>query len=156
MLAQLDYQCPQCGSWYIRGDVCNICGTIVTKIQKVMKVLSIQQPWAWAICNAGKDIENRNWPTNFRGKFLVHTGKKIDIDGYHFIRSNFNIEPPHRKIIERGGIVGEAEIVNCAKAHESKWFFGPFGFVLRNQKPLPFVPLKGQLGFFNYTVLEAY
>lgn len=26
--------------------------------------LSIRQPWAWAIVYAGKDIENRTWPTN--------------------------------------------------------------------------------------------
>jgi hypothetical protein len=26
---------------------------------------------------------------------------------------------------------------------------GPNGFVLRDQKPLPFIPLKGQLGFFE-------
>ena len=32
-----------------------------------MKALSIRQPWAWAIINAGKDIENRQWPTKFRG-----------------------------------------------------------------------------------------
>lgn len=152
MPEQLDYQCPQCGSWYIRGDVCNICGTIRTKIQKVMKVLSIQQPWAWAICNAGKDIENRNWPTNFRGEFLIHAGKKYDPDGYEFLRE-FDIIPPSYEI-HFGGIVGKATLVNCVTKHNSKWFFGPYGFVLANRKPLDFIPLKGQLGFFEYKKLS--
>ncbi len=26
-----------------------------------MKALSIRQPWAWAICHAGKRVENREW-----------------------------------------------------------------------------------------------
>jgi ASCH domain len=37
-----------------------------------MKALSIQQPWAWAIIYAGKNIENRTWNTHFRGTFAVH------------------------------------------------------------------------------------
>ena len=37
--------------------------------------LSIRQPWAWLIVNGYKDIENRNWKTNFRGKILVHAAK---------------------------------------------------------------------------------
>ena len=31
-----------------------------------MKALSVKQPWAWAIFH-GKDVENRDWPTNVRG-----------------------------------------------------------------------------------------
>lgn len=33
----------------------------------MLPAISIRQPWAWLILNAGKDIENRDWPTNFRG-----------------------------------------------------------------------------------------
>jgi hypothetical protein len=40
-----------------------------------MKALSIRQPWAWLILNAGKDIENRDWLTRFRGPFLIHASK---------------------------------------------------------------------------------
>ncbi len=45
-----------------------------------MKALSIMQPWAWLIVNGHKDIENRNWPTRFRGPVYIHAGKKIDGD----------------------------------------------------------------------------
>lgn len=44
--------------------------------------LSIRQPWAWAILHAGKDIENRDWATRFRGPFLVHAGKGCTRDEY--------------------------------------------------------------------------
>ena len=48
----------------------------------------------------------------------------------------------------RGGIVAVAEIIDCVEPHTSPWFVGRYGFVLRNACPLPFMPLKGQLGFF--------
>ena len=34
--------------------------------------LSIRQPWAWLIAHGWKNIENRTWPTGYRGRFLIH------------------------------------------------------------------------------------
>lgn len=118
-----------------------------------MKILSIQQPWAWAIVYAGKDIENRSWSTNFRGKFLIHTGKKFDREGYEWIKEEFpDINIPGPKDFLLGGVIGSAEIVGCVQKHNSRWFFGPFGFVLRNPVQETFIPLKGQLGFFDSVI----
>jgi hypothetical protein len=115
-----------------------------------MKALSIQQPWAWLIVNGYKDIENRTWGTRFRGTVLVHAGKKIDREGYQYIRLYFpDIPVPPIEQLEVGGIVGQCDIVDCVSRNESKWFFGPYGFVIQNAKPLPFRPLPGKLGFFD-------
>jgi hypothetical protein len=113
-----------------------------------MKALSIKQPWAWAICNAGKDIENRNWHTHYRGSVLIHAGKTVDNYGYEFLKSK-GITPPDRNEILKGGIVGHAEIIDCVISSPSPWFFGKYGFVLINQKPIEFIPYKGKLNFFN-------
>lgn len=43
-----------------------------------MKVLSIRQPWASLIVWNFKDIENRNWKTNYRGPLLIHASSKFD------------------------------------------------------------------------------
>lgn len=51
--------------------------------------------------------------------------------------------------LQRGGIVGEAEIVDCVTKSNSPWFCGEFGFVLQGAKALPFTPCKGALGFFS-------
>jgi hypothetical protein len=48
--------------------------------------------------------------------------------------------------METGGVVGIAEIVDCVTDHRSRWFEGPYGFVLRNRRPLPFVKWTGSLG----------
>lgn len=57
--------------------------------------------------------------------------------------------PAWRKI-ERGGFIGTAEIVDCVSRSDSPWFFGPYGFVLRNAEPIPFHPCRGALGFWRY------
>jgi hypothetical protein len=40
-----------------------------------MLALSIKQPWSWLIVFGHKDIENRSWPTRYRGRFLIHAGR---------------------------------------------------------------------------------
>ena len=47
-----------------------------------MKALSIRQPWAWLILNAGKDIENRSWYTSVRGRVLIHASKGMTLAEY--------------------------------------------------------------------------
>jgi hypothetical protein len=116
-----------------------------------MKALSIRQPWAWLIANGYKDIENRRWLTKFRGKFLIHTGKKFDFEGYEWVVSEMGLPMPRPSEFKRGGIVGVAEIIDCVREHKSPWFSGPYGFVMKNAKPLPFKPLPGKLRFFEAT-----
>lgn len=124
----------------------------------MLPAISIRQPWAWLILNAGKDIENRDWPTNFRGRVLIHASKTctkreyeeaLDFMADRLILQGLYKNIPSIKGMDRGGIVGSVEIVDCVTASESPWFMGQHGFVLRNPRPLPFVPFKGMLGFFN-------
>ena len=119
------------------------------------KVLSIRQPWAWLIATGLKDIENRTWETNFRGTFLIHAGKSFDYEGYEWVISEMGVAFPAPSQFELGGIVGEAEIVDCVTSFDSPWFLGPYGFVLRNARPRTFTPLSGKLGFFDLEDLEA-
>jgi len=119
-----------------------------------MMALSIRQPWTSLIFKAGKDIENRCWPTRYRGRMLIHAAKGCtrdelkgaldfaeDVSG---VRYSVDL-----KTIPRGGIVGSVEVVGCVRASTSPWFVGEYGFVLRDPQVLPFRPWKGQLGFFD-------
>ena len=38
---------------------------------KTIKILSVRQPWAWLICSRIKDVENRTWKTNYRGRLSI-------------------------------------------------------------------------------------
>ena len=127
-----------------------------------MKALSIMQPWAWLIVNGHKAIENRTWRCHYRGPILIHAGKKVDSDAHDDLTNRIHPVTGERQgfpeapigFFERGGIVGEAEIVDCIERSDDPWFVGPFGIVLRNARPLPFRPCKGMLGFFTPTFEE--
>jgi hypothetical protein len=123
-----------------------------------MKAISIRQPWAWLIVNGYKDVENRTWPTNFRGRILIHAGKGMTRDEYEDAQEtalDAGIADgvlPAFKQLERGGIVGVATIANCIHPNKrtSPWHMGSqFGFHMVNAQPLPFVPCCGQLGIFD-------
>jgi hypothetical protein len=117
-----------------------------------MKALSIRQPWAWLIANGHKDIENRCWKTYLRGRFLIHASKGMTRDDYataSVMAEEQGIELPSFGDLERGGIIGEATITDCVTQDASPWFFGEYGFVIKDARPLPFAPCKGALGFFT-------
>lgn len=42
-----------------------------------MRILTVRQPWAWAIIHAGKDVENRsrNIAGDYRGPVAIHAAK---------------------------------------------------------------------------------
>ncbi|WP_312903576.1 ASCH domain-containing protein [Stutzerimonas nitrititolerans] len=117
-----------------------------------MKALSIRQPWAWLIVNGYKDIENRSWATRYRGPVLIHAAKGMTRaeyeDGQELAR-HLGITLPAFNELERGGIVGQAEITDCVSDSSSPWFFGKFGFVLANASPCAFQSCVGRLGFFK-------
>jgi hypothetical protein len=133
--------------------------------------LSILQPYAWLITRpdltdlheraaaeaAGliKDIENRGWPTRFRGRILIHAGKTYSKRTHaeyvaDFEDDDIGITLPPFEQMQRGGIVGAATITDCVQEHPSRWkVLGTWGFVLKDQRACPFVPYRGQLGIFR-------
>lgn len=122
----------------------------------VWPVLSIQQPWAWLILFGGKDVENRSWPTKYRGKFYIHASRKFDHESYDDIidLKSIYLSPemsfPKPPQFPRGGIVGIVELVDCIRKAESKWAdSNSWNFILKNAQEIDFCPLRGELGFFN-------
>ncbi len=129
-----------------------------------MKALSIRQPWAWLITRGFKEIENRGWPTKFRGRIYVHAGMTMDVNvpGL-FITENWILvllTPEQREEyliapMDRGALIGEVDIVDCVTESRSPWFDGKYGFVLANpelyEKP---IPCTGRLSFFTPDIPE--
>lgn len=103
-----------------------------------IKALSIKQPYPHHIFHDGKDVENRDWPTRGRGWFIIHAGKQPD-----------GQLPLALADVPRGGIVGMARIVDCVTHWDSRWWYGKYGFVLRDAFTVPFIPCRGMLGFFT-------
>lgn len=139
-----------------------------------MKALSIRQPWAWLIIHGGKDIENRVWNTKHRGVFLIHAAKGMkgaDFDAaWEFTRDIDQnlawrlLDQKHGAGFERGGIIGAANLYTVIHPlrpiempQRLPWHMPEqFGFVLGDQRPLPFLPCKGALGFWgNFDIRDG-
>lgn len=123
------------------------------------KALSVRQPWAWAIMNAGKDIENRSWQAvnhglKRRGRIAIHaavgmTRRDYD-DAADFINRVYG-RCPRPEILIRGAIIGFVDVVDVVSESDSPWFFGPRGLVLENPQPVyPSGLVKGALGYFDW------
>lgn len=126
--------------------------------------LTIKQPWASLIVQGGKDIENRDWRTRFRGPVLIHASKKKDdeeMHAYKALKAARNFKPVWQGArmkwgeVPCGGVIGVAEIVDCVTESDSPWFVGMFGLVIANPRPLPFFACRGALGFWRCEYPEA-
>lgn len=49
-----------------------------------MRIMTVRQPWAWAIINGGKDVENRvrNIAGSYRGPVAIHAGLAFDDESW--------------------------------------------------------------------------
>jgi len=126
-----------------------------------MKALTVMQPWAWLIVRGLMDIENRDWPTRFRGRIYVHASSRWDTADAHRTALRLLARkcggPEGQRMwreMQRdsrpGCIVGEVDIVDCVTSSRSLWFTGKYGFVLANavayKSP---IPQRGGIGLFE-------
>lgn len=115
-----------------------------------MKALSIRQPWARLIAIGEKPVENRAWPTKYRGPCVIHASKTWDGTGAQYLREQMGVYVPPRDHHAFGALIGFADLCECVRDHPSRFFSGPFGFVF--QEPHAFdhpVPWRGQQGMFD-------
>jgi len=127
----------------------------------VRRALTIKQPWAWAIAAGHKRIENRSWPTSFRGHLAIHTGKcptqKYLRESRAIIRG-LGVEPPVAEPARMfSHIVAVARIADCVRLADlpgelvgDPWAFGEWCWLLADVVPLPEpIPCGGGLGLWN-------
>lgn len=125
----------------------------------MMKTLTVKQPWAELIVSGIKDIENRTWRTNFRGRVLIHTAKSVvpreDLQEYPLpaLKNALGPEYNNCKDCLTGAIVGSVEITDCVMNHPSEWAEkGVWNWVL--SKPFkyetPITNVCGKLSIWDY------
>lgn len=132
-----------------------------------MKCIAIKQPWAWLIIrpditdgknrrilqtlNLLKDVENRTWRTHFRGTLGIHASRQIDLEGYRFIQSNYSgvIHLLDVKEFVYGSIIGSVTVKDVVCRSTSRWYTGPFGWLLSDPRPCQSVPWRGQQSLFD-------
>lgn len=123
-----------------------------------MKAISLMQPWPWLILHAGKDIENRQWTTSYRGPIALHASRTFDKqatrDGQVWLPERYRPQngatmPTSPYQYDIGGIVGIAMLTGVVTHSSSRWFSGPYGFLLRDVHAVPFVACNGKPGLFD-------
>lgn len=138
-----------------------------------MKTISVQQPWAWLIMAALKKVENRSWPTDYRGRLAIHASSQLAIKSWSEILEPDGNEPvavaeeveladgmilPALVDLPLSAILGTVELVDCVRDTDLPPDLQDHSFagvdcwcwVLRDPRPLdqPF-PCKGKLRLWN-------
>ena len=122
-----------------------------------MKCISLRQPYAEMLAIEKKLIECRKWNTKFRGDFLIHVSKTIDVKACEYYNINGND-------IARGFIIDKAKLYDVKKYLNYKEYFldkdkhfslNPYnkiiyGFIIKDAIKFKLsIPYKGKLGFFE-------
>lgn len=116
--------------------------------ERVMKAITVIQPWATLLATGKKHIETRSWKTNYRGEILIHAGKSVkdlfgeiyadDENNLFFCRAGIkNYEDFYA--MPRGEIIGKANLVDCFQIDEA------YRRKLRRENP-------AELAFGDYTI----
>lgn len=121
-----------------------------------MKAVTVCQPYAHLIALGEKRVENRTWPTRYRGPVLIHAGKS---------RAWLCGDKPSPDMAF-GALVAVAQLVDCIDVRHIRaggdccdkypWIYGhahtegPWCWVLADVRPfdLP-LPWKGALSLFD-------
>jgi hypothetical protein len=114
-----------------------------------MKALTICQPYAEMIAAHEKPIENRTWPTSYRGLIAIHAGKSRA-----WLEDGDEAERPDMAF---GAVVAVARLVDCVRVedlpeplrshHEAN---GPWCWVLEDVERLPApIPCRGAQGLWE-------
>lgn len=131
-----------------------------------MKALTISQPYASLIASGEKWIENRTWPTSYRGPLAIHAGK-----GTQYLDRDEIKDYPTGCVIAIAKLVAcyrldeiqrndadssirksriDTSIWNWSEAARHKHAEGPFCWILQDIKAIDPVPCRGAQNLWNW------
>lgn len=135
-------------------------------LNKPIYALSGYAEWFWLMAKNWKDIENRPWSLSNKRmnsvgltlptRIYLHASKTPASDEeIEFILDTVEDGQSAKFCVVdwddlRGKIIGEITITGEVTKSDSKWFFGKYGFLVKDgilyDKP---IPCRGALGFFR-------
>jgi len=113
-----------------------------------MRALTIKRPWATAIAQGVKTVENRSWCPSKRflgARIAIHAGFAYDREGARWLRRTGLWDPPSPSLCPTG-IVAVATLAEVVTESDDPWFVGRYGWVLADvvalERP---IPISGRL-----------
>ena len=125
-----------------------------------MKCLTVRQPWAWLIIHGGKNVENRNWETDYRGRLYIHASthlpKRIfrrewDLAMLKYGNQKSGRPPLIMHNLEFGKIIGHVDLVDIKRNTKGPWVDDRYVYrwILENPRPIEPINSRGYKGLFN-------
>lgn len=120
----------------------------------MMKALTICQPYAELIARGDKPIENRTWPTSYRGLLFIHAGK-----------SRAWMEPEDDEQypgMAFGALVATVRLVDCVRVErlpetliDNPHANGPWCWILADANRIQPIPYRGAQGLWDVDTAVA-
>lgn len=120
-----------------------------------MMALTVRQPWASLIISGQKNVENRCWSTQYRGRLAIHAAKTIDEDGYEIVENQLGLTIP--RSLPRGLVLGTVTLHSVVADASSPWALpGCWHWCLSDPRPFrtPF-HARGQIGLWKIAEQDA-
>ncbi len=129
---------------------------------RMVKCISVRQPWATLLVLGVKPVENRTWSTKYRGELYIHAGKAYDKEDV-FYEIVEGLSAADRQKLNDAGIVKLSQIgfgaiigsvnlddivTDCTHKYANQEL-GTFHWMVTARSLVFPVPWKGQLGLFE-------
>lgn len=138
-----------------------------------MKGLTVCQPYASLIARGEKRVENRTWPTRYRGLLAIHAGKSREWLTPEW-KGHVELDASHPQLgpidqMPFGAVIALARLVDCIHIDriavgafnvEYPWLrqhehaHGPYCWVLGPPVPIEPWPWRGSQGLFEIESAE--
>jgi hypothetical protein len=85
-------------------------------LEGVVQLLSVPQPWAWAIARGRKPVENRDWAPSYRGQLAIYASMRVDLQASESPLIWFAGWDPGDPVAVIGGIVAVVTLADVCSA----------------------------------------
>ena len=95
-------------------------------------------------------MENRSWPTRYRGPLVIHASRSRRYLAGDYAGLLPGLPPVEQ--LDFGALVGIVEVVDCvplAEVEGDPFAVGPWCWMLRAPRAIRPVPYRGQVSFFD-------
>jgi len=114
-----------------------------------LKAITISEPWASKIASGEKWVENRIWPTKYRGEIAIHAG------GCVIAIANLTACVKNDQVKDIGATLKGFDLIdgsslNWVDVAEHKYTEGPWCWILEDVRRIKPIPAKGLQRIWNW------
>ncbi len=123
--------------------------TVPPDVRVFHPVLTVRQPFAWAIVARLKDMENRTWATPHRGRLYIHAAGRVPRETMA-LAATFGLSLPEDAVFS--AIIGHVTLADVVTNSRSRWAMPEHKHwsLTDAQEYDPPVPCPGRLSLWSH------